>query len=283
MQRLREQQRRLAALILEPDRPASDDELLGLVGFSDAALARERLAAYVNGYPARIFEALDESFPAVRHLAGDAAFGEVVQRYSSRVPRGIYSLSDVGAELPAFLASDPIGERLPFLADLAALEWRIALAFHAHERAPLDPSSLAGWGLEHWERATIELQSSVAVVRSIWPILDLWNLRETPISEIDLELAGRAQTVLVSRDGFSVSCDLLDCAQAVVLEALLDGATLGVALERLATPSEEDADESTASAGSTASAVSTAPAVSKWFAGWAARGLIVHCRAAPAS
>jgi hypothetical protein len=270
MQRLKDQQQRLAAFILEPDRPARDDELLGLLGFSEVSLARERLAAYVNAYPARIFEALDESVPAVRHLAGDTAFGEIVRRYASRVPRGIYSLSDVGAELPGLLASDSIGQRLPFLADLAALEWRIALAFHAHQRSPFDASLLAGWGLEQWEGATIELQSSVAVVRSAWPILDLWNLRETPISEIDLELAGRAQTVLVSRDGFSVSCDLVENAQAVVLEALLEGVTLGVALERLATTSTEGADESTASA------------VSTWFSAWTARGLIVDCRAVSA-
>jgi hypothetical protein len=277
MQRLREQQQRLAAFILEADRPSRDDELLELVGFSDATLARERLAAYVNGYPARIFEALDESFPAVRHLAGDAAFGEIVHRYASRVPCGIYSLSDAGAALPEFLASDPVGQRLPFVADLAALEWRMALAFHAHERSPFDPARLADWGLEQWEGATIELQSSVAVVRSAWPILDLWNLRETPISEIDLDLAGRAQIVLVSRDGFSVGCDLIESAQAVVLEALLEGVTLGAALERLAPASDEGADESAASA------VSTAPAVSKWFAAWSARGLIVDCRAASAT
>ncbi len=263
MRRLSEQQQRLAALILEPDHSVSDDELLELLRFSDAALARERLSAYVNGYPARICEALDEAFPAVRHLAGETAFGEIVRRYAARVPEGIYSLSDAGAELPGFLASDPIGERLPFLADLAALEWRIALAFHAHERSRFHPSPLADWGHEQWEIARIELQPSVAIVRSAWPILDLWDLRDTPVSEIDLELAGRAQAVLVSRDGFSVSCDLVNSAQAVVIEALLEGAPLGAALERLAATSDEVAD------------------VSAWFAAWVARGLIADCRAAP--
>jgi len=271
MRRLSEQQQRLAALILEPDRSVGDDELLDLLHFSDAALARERLAAYVNGYPARIFEALDEAFPAVRHLAGDTAFGEIVRRYAARVPAGIYSLSDAGAELPGFLASDPIGARLPFVADLAALEWRIALAFHAHERSRLDPSPLADWSLEQWEIARIELQPSVAIVRSAWPILDLWNLRDTAVSEIDLELVGRAQVVLVFREEFSVSCELVDSAQAVVIEALLEGAPLGAALERLAATSDEGADVS----------ADISADISLWFAAWVARGLIVDCRVAP--
>ncbi len=259
MQRLREQQRRLAALISEPGGATNGADELSLVTPADAAAARERLEAYTHGYPARIFEALDEAYPTVRHLVGDSAFAELARRYAPRAPAGIYSLSDIGAALPDVLRSDPVAQRFPFLSDLAALEWRVVRAFHAYEKAPFDVASVSGWSLDAWQGARLELQPSVAIVRSQWPLLDLWNLRETPIADIDLDLVGRAQDVLVTREGYAVRCDLVDPAQAMVLLALLEGATLGDALERLASTSDDVAD------------------VSAWFAAWAARGLIASC------
>ena len=199
----------------------------------------------------------------MRHVVGDAAFAELVRRYAPSVPSGIYSLTDVGSELPRFLATDVLGVRLPMLPDLAALEWQVLRAFHAHECAPFDARPLAHWGLERWERARVVFHPSVALVRSPWPIHDLWMLRETPIAEIDLEVDGRSQDVLVSRSRASVVCELVAPAEAVVIGALLAGATLGDALEQLAAASEEVAD------------------VSSWFAAWAGRGLIADCRDDP--
>jgi hypothetical protein len=264
MRALREQQRRLAAFILEPESAARDADAIGVVRPARGEALAERLDAYVNGYPARIFDALDEAYPAVRHLLGDGAFGELSHRYGRLVPARVYSLNDVGADLPAFVATDPVATRFPFLGDLAALEWQIVRAFHAREKERFDIGSLAGWSLEAWASARLELQPSVSVVRSAWPILDLWSLRETPQRSIDLEVVGRPQDVLVARDGFSVRCELLERAQAVVLEALIDGVTLGDALERLEAADAEVVD------------------VSGWFATWAGRGLVTGCVAASA-
>jgi len=260
MPRLREQQTWLASLVLEPERPADDRELLRHVAIANGSDARERIAVYVDGYPARLLEALDEAYPAVHHVIGDAAFGALVRRYAPSVPSGIYSLTDVGSELPRFLASDVLTARLPMLPDLAALEWCVLRAFHAHECSAFDATSLAHWGLDQWESACVVFQPSVSLVRSAWPIHDLWELSETPIASIDLEVEGRPQDVLVSRSGASVVCELVEPPQAVVVGALLEGLTLGDSLARLAVANEEVAD------------------VSGWFAAWAGRGLIAECR-----
>ena len=205
-------------------------------------------------------EALDEAYPAVRHVVGGTAFAELVRRYAPSVPTGLYSLTDVGSELPRCLTTDVLTAGLPMLPDLAALEWRVLRAFHAHERAPFDPASVTHWGLDQWERARVVFQPSVALVRSAWPILDVWELRETPIAEIDLEVEGRPQNVLVSRNGAGVVCEPVESAEAVVMEALLESVPLGESLERLVVASEDVAD------------------VSGWFAAWGSRGLIAECR-----
>jgi hypothetical protein len=252
----------MSSLILEPDRledPGFGREIDDLVVSRSRERTIARLRAYTGGYPARIGESLRESFPALAHVLGAGGFDALVRRYLPHAPAGIYNLNDVGGGLAAFLCTDVAGRELPFAPDLARLEWAVQRAFHAREKELLDPASTAGWTLEDWSAAVLELQPSVAVVRSSWPIRDVWAARDTPVEEIDIETEGRADRVLVHRAGYRVACESIDDDEANAIEALCRGVTLGEVAEDLA---EGGADPN---------------AVARWFSLWSARGLIAGC------
>jgi hypothetical protein len=46
-----------------------------------------RLRVYTDGYPARIIEALAETFPAIAHILGDATFAALGKRYVAKLRR----------------------------------------------------------------------------------------------------------------------------------------------------------------------------------------------------
>jgi len=263
LQSLADHQRWLASLILEPDRLDKDVGVaVRPVALDDVDLALARIRAYVGGYPARLAEALAEAYPAVRTILGEGEFRALVARYRAAVPAGVYNLNEVGVNLPSFLAADMLSTRFPFLGDLAALEWKVLAAFHSFSRERFDPAAVAGWELEDWGRARLAFQPCVALQPSEWPILDLWNLRDTPPEDrcrIDMAVEGNPQAVLVSRKELSVTCELVAPAKAILLTELLAGATLGEATDLLAETSEESPD------------------VAGWFAEWTARGLVVDC------
>jgi len=264
---LAESQRWLASLVLESellerDAPAA----VAPVTIDDAGLARRRLGAYINGYPARVYEALDEAYPAIRNIVGHDTFFALMTRYRPLIPRGIYSLTDAGRELPRFLVTDKLGERLPFLSDLAKLEWCVMHAFHSFATSACDPSELSEWTEEDWQAAQIGFQPAVSIVESRWPVLDLWETRETPRDRIDVQVEGRPQSVLVRRDGVDVRCDLIEPLQARLLHRLTSGETLGRATELLA--EEHDPLDDTADR----------PDVGAWFAEWIGRGIITNVR-----
>src|SRR5262249_36918115 len=158
------------------------------------------------GYPARVAAALVDTYPAVAHLVGESAFHRLAHRYALAVARQSYNLNDVGAELPAYLRDDPLTEQLPFLPDLAAVESRIASAFHALERPPLAPERMAGWTLEEFASVRLAFQPSLAIVRSPWPVVVLWEAREIPRDEIDIDVRDRPEIALVHRRGFEGVC-----------------------------------------------------------------------------
>jgi len=225
-----------------------------------------RLAVYADGYLARTQEALAEVYEAVHHVLGDRAFTELSRAYAQSHASQEYNLSLFGRQLPAFLSTSPLAERLPFLPDLAALEWRVAQAFHAFDAPPLDPRELAVRSLDDWQAARLIFQPSVAVVVSAWPVLDIWEARTRPMSEINIDVVNRPQGVLVSRQEWQVRCRLLERPACDVLRELLAGQSLGGACASLAAryPGQ------------------TLP-VTTWFTHWVQDGLVVRCEAAATS
>ena len=220
-----------------------------------------RLSVYAGGYLARTREALAEVYEAVHFVLGESAFIELAEAYAARYSSHDYNLSFAGRHLPEFLRDLPMTQRLPFLPDLARLEWLVCRAFHAFEQPPLLPSRVAALPPEAWDRLCLAFQPSVGIVASAWPILDIWTARRQPRDSVSLDVAGRAQRVLVFRRGLDVRCDLLEEPAFHLLEVLLAGRPLG---EALRTAERMDA-----------------AAIRRAFARWMGDGLIVRADIAP--
>lgn len=218
----------------------------------------ERLSVYAGGYLTRIREALTEVYEAVHHVVGEEVFTELAHDYAARHPSHDYNLSFSGRFLPEFLTTWSRTPSLPFLPDLARLEWRLCEAFHAFDQPPPDPAQFTSWSLDAWNSAQLIFQPSVGVVESAWPIRDVWDARTQPRRTISIELVNRPQRLLVFRRQLQVRCELIDAPQARALDALLHGATLGMMCHELARQSDQ-----------------TLP-VTEWFTRWMREGLIAQ-------
>jgi len=256
---LRETQRWLAGLILDPARLEDAGLAPSTVIAADDATARVRLGAYTGGYPARIEEALAETFPALRHVLGVSSFHALMHRYLPHVPAGIYNLNDAGDALPDYLSRDPIAADVPLAVDLARLELAVQGAFHATLGPAFDSAQLGGWTLDDWDAAVVRFQPGVALVRSPWPIHDVWQARTQPRESIDIVVEGRPQSVLAYRAGASLLVTVIDEREAGVFASLLAGETLGATMGALAADG------------------GTTDAVAQWLAGWVGRGLVAGC------
>src|SRR5690242_12945260 len=78
---LRETQQTMASLILHPEElEVETPEWAAVPPRGDR---RERLEVYIDGYLARVQEAIEESYPAVTHVIGHHATHALVSRYVS--------------------------------------------------------------------------------------------------------------------------------------------------------------------------------------------------------
>jgi hypothetical protein len=134
------------------------------------------------------------------------------------------------------------------------------VCFHAKLANAFDASVCSGWRVEDWERARIEFQPGLALVRSPWPLRELRETRHSERSQIDVDLVDRPDRVLVRRRGFEVVVESIGEVEAGAIERLHAGGPLGDTAARLAGAGVE------------------AGAVFELFGRWISLGLIAACR-----
>jgi hypothetical protein len=94
----------------------------------------QRLAIYVDGYMARLVDALKEDFRALERVLGHRAFRRLCRAYLERHPSRSRSLGWLGRKLPDFLSNRPPAR------DLARLEAAMSEVFDGEAVEPLSPS-----------------------------------------------------------------------------------------------------------------------------------------------
>ncbi|WP_367871184.1 putative DNA-binding domain-containing protein [Luteolibacter sp. Populi] len=110
----------------------------------------ERLELYHRQYWFRVLESVAEDFPALRRMAGEEMFWEMLEAYLQTYPSGSFTLRHLGRSMARFIAEWPgldETQRRWFTA-LAELEFAAMEVFEAAEREPLPPEQLAEVELE---------------------------------------------------------------------------------------------------------------------------------------
>jgi hypothetical protein len=209
--------------------------------FDGSAAARDPgLEVYRRNLRANFTKVLALEFPAVARLLGSERFAAVAAGYQQREPSRSGNLHGIGARFPAHLGQRLEPASLRWIADVAALEWaweEAAVAADATTR--IDPRALAALPPDRpW---TVQLTSHPAlrIVRSSYPIHSIWRANlpdETGCiaalePQFQLALDRGAESVLIERPASAVEVRCIPAAEAIWLEALVHGASLGAALE----------------------------------------------------
>ena len=212
-----------------------------LVAAPPAGTREERLAVYSHGYVARLTEALEGDYPALRRILGAGAFAALSRRYLTACPPRSYDLGHAGDRLPRFLDSDPLVGELPFLHDLAALERALAAAFVAEDVVPFRLADIARLPSETLPDLLLAPAPGVELLRSRWPLLSLLACKDVEDdADVSVPLEGSPTIVLVYRHGFAALCDEVDEDEAAIVDAACWG---GVTLAELQSRAERHAGE----------------------------------------
>lgn len=219
----RQQQALLGALLAHPGAQPANDALQRLQGLVLEPSSRGLAAYRANGH-ALAERALHAAYPVVAALVGGDSFAALARSFWHRHPPQRGDLACWGGDLPGFLADDPQLADVPYLADVARVEWALHRAAGAAD-ADADPASYALLTEHEPDDLTLTLAPGTTVIHSPWPAASLVNahLRGAPtLSEVATRLRDRAaERALVWRQALRPLVQPCEAGEAALLDALL--------------------------------------------------------------
>jgi len=108
---------------------------------ADGITPQERLSVYRNTFIQTLIRALRLSYPAVDQLVGTEFFDATAREYIAQQPPRSGYLEEFGGDFSAFLGRFTPCVSVPYLPDVAQLEWAVSCALHRRlSRSPSQAS-----------------------------------------------------------------------------------------------------------------------------------------------
>ncbi len=189
-------------------------------------------AIYRNTVMKACIDALEANFPSVTRLVGRDWFRAAAAVYVAEAPPDDPRLLFYGQGFPAFLARFEPAARLPYLPEVAVLDWSWVASHVSADALPLDAAALAS--LSPQEIGALCLLPHPAA-RWHWcadhPAFTIWSHNRADGEPLPDELAWQAEGALITRPGDTVQWHVLDKAGHAFLDACACGLPLAEAAQ----------------------------------------------------
>lgn len=186
------------------------------------------LDIYRNNYRGNLHDALAGAFPVVKQLVGDDFFRYLAREFIGQYPSRSANLHQYGGELADFIATFAPARELVYLPDVAALEWACHRAYFADDGEILDLNELARVPSQAYADLVLHMHASCHLLHSDYPVAAIWQAHlPGASSDFSIDLGGGSCHALVSRKLDVVSVTELAEADAIWLQRIEAGASLG--------------------------------------------------------
>lgn len=217
-----------AAHLLGHDRPDLERQVVG-----DRIGAAARLRVHRHHVRDSLTAALAATFPTVQAVVGEGFFRGLARAFVAEAPPQGPVLSEYGAGFPSFVGGWLPAQGLPYLGDVARLDWALNLAFHAPAGPRLAAADLAGVPPDDLPGVRLVAAPGTALVTSRWPLDRIWRVSQpgAPVeAAVDLE-GGGGVTLLIMRRPDDAGFAALSAGERTMVVGLLAGITIGEAAE----------------------------------------------------
>ena len=223
MKPLADGQAAFARALRDPGLPAPAD-----IRRPAGALQTRRFNVHRNNFVASLIEALEATFPAVRKLVGEAFFKGSARAFIDAEPPTSPVLLLYGRGFGDFLDRFEPAGGVPYLGDVARLEWARLNAYHAADMVPARIEALAAIPRADAGDSRFVLHPSFALIRSRWPVVSLWSACSGDGPEPDVDMA-RGEDAIVMRPALTVDTRIAPAGGGMFMARLQAGDTLGQA------------------------------------------------------
>jgi hypothetical protein len=205
-------------------------ELVALVA-GDTIPAASRLDVYRHHVRHSLAAALATNFSTVQALVGEGFFRGLAGAFVEQSMPTQPVLSEYGASLPDFIAGYEPARDLPYLADVARLDWALDCAFQAPHVEGLGASDLATIEADRLPSMSLSLTPGAALITSRFPLGRIWRAGQPDADAAPVDLESGGTRLLILRRPDDAAFVEMSTAEAAFVAALVDGRPIEAAAE----------------------------------------------------
>ena len=167
----------------------------------DTLTAEQRFGIYKGSVHGILTQALGSIFPVCKTLVGDEFFDNMCDLFINEYPPKTTYFAEYGSDLPLFLESFEHVKDIPYLADVAHLEWARQVVWHESSMEVADFSALSKLNEEQQSKVVFQLAKNMHLIESEFRIDELWFAHQpnTNVKFEDIEI-NQAVKLIVRKD-----------------------------------------------------------------------------------
>jgi uncharacterized protein (UPF0276 family) len=185
----------------------------------------ERFALYRGNLTSTWAKALAAAYPVIAQLVGEEFFTALAREYGRSHPSDNGDLNRFGAHFESFLRSFEHVNDLPYLPDMARLEWQLHRIHYADHESALQAHDI---NPQTVEEQSFPWQPTAQLFESEWAVVPLWLAHQGKPFPPKMDEPSRA---LLSRPEWTAHVTPLQAPDYAALQALKEGKTFGAALD----------------------------------------------------
>ncbi|WP_051213700.1 DNA-binding domain-containing protein [Maritalea myrionectae] len=192
--------------------------------------APKRFGVYRNNVMVSLIDNLASTFPACQRLVGEEFFRALAREYAFNFPPSSPLMIYYGDQFAQFLGSFKPAQQVPFLADIADIEYKLIKSYHAADGPAFDPQSIANVPQKDLDRAKIKFHPSFFWSASRFPAHTIHSRAKAgeTLEKVDFE---QAQITLICRPEWDVKTAPIDPQHKAGLTALVAGFSLATTVD----------------------------------------------------
>ena len=164
-------QHSLISALFQQDKPAC---AAAYIQSSVGLNPEQRLGIYRRGVHAVLTAHLQAVYPVCQQLLGEAFFVQTCAQFLTQHPPTTAFLADYGGELVEFLAQQSALLSLPWVAEVARLEWARHCAWHSSQQTVMNFSQFTLLDAQQQARARFYLPESAQLLQSDFAMHAVW-------------------------------------------------------------------------------------------------------------
>lgn len=194
----------------------------------------QRLSVYKNNIYHSLIEALADTYPVIQQLVGVDFFAATAKHYIGQFPPRSALLLEFGRQFSGFLTTFEPATSLPYLCDLAKLEYAWQESYHAQDCPSLSVDDFAAIPANHLYQQSLLCHPSLQLLHSPFSVGRIWQAHQDSEGMPEELKADQQEWLVIVRPQYQVQVCFLDEPGFRFVQGLKAGRPLGEVIDQIA-------------------------------------------------